>query len=98
MVHQAVEIIPVAIAPINNSLESDARPHARVNRTSGRWKFIAPCAWLALDPQALGDEAVHALLRRIHIADPAIHGHAGKRIGIEPRERFLLLQKLDHAP
>src|SRR5271169_5022576 len=37
---------------------------------------------LTCDPQALGNEAMHALLRRVHLADPAIHRHAGKRIGI----------------
>ncbi len=67
-------------------------------RSPWRYDAAAPSAKLARDPQALRHQAMHALLGGVHLADAAIHRHAGERIGVEPRQRFLLLQELDHVP
>jgi hypothetical protein len=41
---------------------------------------------LALDPKTLRHQTVHALLGGLHLADTAIHCHAGERVRIETRE------------
>src|SRR6185369_3435961 len=46
----------------------------------------------ALYPQVLRHHAVHAFFRSSHFADPAIHGEAGERVGIEPWQALCFLQ------
>ena len=41
---------------------------------------------------------MHAILDRLHFADPTIHRDTGERVGIEVGEGLLLLQQLDHVP
>src|SRR5215211_7738549 len=50
-----------------------------------------------LPPQALRHHAVDLLVAILVRGDATIHGHAGERVGIEPRQGLLLRKPVDHG-